>query len=214
MSNHNCACCGTGGEPKRVRSEGSHHWITTRPVTDAALPDPMTDALQPLFGVSTGDTLGNWANAIGSVVDEDNIGVDDLCHADEATPHRARMTGETYHFLCFFDAVLLAVFEGNRVEIATETPSGRQVEIVATDQRILETTPSDLVVSFGVTADLPEPRDGEYAPEDVYGSVCPYVKAFESRSEYEAWTESVDAVTVGFPLDDSWPFVDALVETE
>ncbi|MFC6976608.1 hypothetical protein ACFQL1_20980 [Halomicroarcula sp. GCM10025709] len=76
-----------------------------------------------------------------------------------------------------------------------------------------EVTPPDAVMSFGVTPESDLPTDETPSASDVYGAVCPYVKAFHTREDYERWTTDVAATTVGIPLDDGVPIAAALTAT-
>jgi len=74
----------------------------------------------------------------------------------------------------------------------------------------VDVTPPDAVMSFGVTTESDVPADETPSAPDVYGAVCPYVKAFYTREDYERWAEDVAATTVGIPLDAGVPIAAAL----
>lgn len=197
----------TGGPDDAVRGG---HWLDAESATEAPLPPDVAAAMGELFGTGPVETLDAWADVIGETVD-DGGGVEALCHADEPTPHRARRAGETYHFLCFFDAVVLSYLTGDPVDLRTESPGGDGIEAHVSPEEGVEADPPSAVVSFGVARDPAStvPEDG---PTAAYGAVCPYVKAFPDRRAYEQWADGVDAATVGLPLADGVPFATAIVE--
>ena len=110
----------------------------------------------------------------------------------------------------FLHAVALAALADEPVEVRTESPGGAEVEVHATAEE-LRVTPEAAVFSFGVGPDIAAPDDGPTVA-GVYGSVCPYVRAFPDRAAYERWAEEVPAATVGLPLAGATDIAAALAE--
>ena len=58
-------------------------------------------------------------------------------------------------------------------------------------------------MTFSIAAAEPERGAVGVAIASVFpavGAVCPYVKAFPDREEYERWADGVPAATVAMPL--------------
>jgi len=194
-----------GGQP-----EDTPGLITSDRPLDEPLPDDVQRAYGRMLGIGRVETMGEWAAEIRSRVDGDGIDVEDLCHADEETPHRAMLGGETYHFLCFYDAVVLSALAEDPVNIRTESPGGTVIEGRAAGTKELTVTPEGAVFSLGVGDDATAAGE-ELSPADLYGAVCPYVKAFPDAAAYREWADDAPAATVGIPLSGATAFAAALV---
>ena len=209
MSNEDCNCTDlTVGEADE-RTEDSDSWIGERPVKTARLPADVAGNMSRFFGESV-EGFGDVISAIRNVTEGDGIDVDELCHVEGETPHYAKTADETYYFRCFYDGIALAHLVNEAVEIRTETPTEDPIEMQVSPESSIDVTPSDAVMSFGVATgrDIPA-GDVPTAPE-VYEAVCPYVKAFRTRGEYERWSNDVAATTVGIPLESGVPIAAAL----
>lgn len=196
-------------------SETEKTWTcggVTSPVDDE-LPDDLQNALGEFLGTGRIETLKDWVDEIRHRTDDagEAISNDDLCHVGEETPHRADVDGERYHFRCFYDAVVLSTLIDAPVGIHTETPTGETVEMRADGPEGLEVEPPSAVFSFGIP-EVPLEAPDDPTHEEVYGAVCPNVRAFTDRSGYERWADEVDAVTVAAPLRGATELAEALVE--
>lgn len=211
MSDSDCACC--GGDDRRDDTDAT---TERRPVDDAVLdaelPTDVRAALGRLVGRDDVETLGEWIDEVRTRTVGGPVGVQDLCHADEETGHRGELDGETYHFRCFYDAVILSALAETPVDIRTESPDGSAVKARASGTADLSVTPETAVFSFGIEDSVEPPADGEPSHEDVYAAVCPYVRAFPERRAYERWAKSVPAATVALPLEGATEIAAALVE--
>lgn len=170
-------------------------------------------------GVAAGEDAADATAAESGALD-----AADLCHTAAETPHRATMGDETYRFRCFFDGVVLAHLADERVAVRTESPAGDPIGLEASPDGTLGVTPADAVMSFGVaaTAAADGPDAGVGSDDAVDGApsvdgatpeelaICPYVRAFPARDDYERWAEGVDAPTVGLPLAAGVAFAAAL----
>jgi alkylmercury lyase len=184
-------------------------WIGGEDVLDAELPADVQTTMSGFLGADV-TTLGDWVAALRTLIGG-SISVEELCHADSETPHSAQMDGETYHFQCFYDAIALSRLRDESVDVRTQSPDGEVVEARVTGD-VIHTTPSDAVTSFGVRSNVPASGDDGPSIGEVYGAVCPYVKAFPDRAAYAEWASDVDAATVALPLADGMPIAGALVE--
>ena len=209
MSNQDCNCATPAVDGKDAQTPETDGWIEARPVKTAEFPNPVADNMSRFFGASI-DTFDDMVAAIRTVVEGDGIAIDELCHVDGETPHYAKTASEIYYFRCFYDGIALAHLVDEPVEIRTETPTEEPIEIQASPRDGVDVTPSDAVMSFGVTTEIDVPADETPSAPDVYGAVCPYVKAFYTREDYERWAKDVAATTVGIPLDAGVPIAAAL----
>jgi hypothetical protein len=191
----------------RVTAE---RWLTD-PVLDADLPPDVRAALGRLTGAGSVPTLGDWIADVRRLTGGGGIGIGDLCHAEAETPHWGELDGERYHFLCFYDAVLLSGLAEEPVDILTESPEGAVIQAHATGTDDLTVTPPDAVVSFGVER-AAAPSGDALSPSDLYAAVCPYVKAFPDRDAYRTWAAETSGATVAMPLAGATEVAAALIE--
>ncbi|MBX0297991.1 organomercurial lyase [Haloarcula nitratireducens] len=209
MYDEDCNCGDLAVDQAPEQPTNGDNWAAERPVRTARLPDEMADNMGRFFGESI-ETFDDMISAFRTVVDGDGIAVDELCHVEEKTPHSAQTTDETYYFRCFYDGIALAYLVDEPVDIRTETPTNEVIEIQASPDSEIDVAPSDAVMSFGVATDYEDLAGDELTAQDVYGAVCPYVKAFQAREDYERWAADAAATTVGIPLDAGMPIAAAL----
>ena len=206
-----CSCCG-GAETDGGRESGTGRWLDEASPLEAELPPELQAPLGRILGEPPVETLGAWLAAVRQRTGDGPIDAEHLCHADEETDHVGRLDGETYHFQCFYDAVALSALVDEPVDVRTKSPDGSVVEARAVGTDELRVTPEGATFSFGIAADVTPPADDEPFPADVYGAVCPYVRAFPDRDAYERWAETVPAATVGLPLAGATEVAAALAE--
>lgn len=207
-----CDCCGSTAEKSTDRTTSVDRWIDERRVMNAPLLPDLTRRMNRLLGEDSLETFDDFVTAVREATDGGPLAVDDLCHTPRETPHRAILDGETYHFQCFYDAVVLSHLVAEPVEIHTESPENELIKMRVSPDGDVDATPSDAVMSFGIAADVKPPTDGCLHSEKVFAAVCPYVKAFATRDAYEHWAESVDAATAGMPLEAGIPIAVAFAE--
>jgi hypothetical protein len=182
------------------------------PVLEASLPDEVQRLLGRLLGDEPIETLGDWVTAVRHRTGGGSISVEALCHSETVTPHRGEVGTETYHFRCFYDAVILAALVDEPVDIRTESPDGTVIQATAAGTDHLRVTPADAVFSFGVAESVRPPSGDGSSIADVYAAVCPYVRAFPTLAAYEHWSETVPAATVALPLAGATDVAAGLVE--
>lgn len=177
------------------------------------IPTPLGTRLQRAIGLAERPrTFGDWVDAMVVVAERGDLDVDPdaLCTTDDS-PHRAVVDGETQHYQCAIDPVIVP-FLATDVDVAmvgTVSPvSGTAVEFTVTEHGI-DAEPASAVTSFGVAADVEE-RDDVVRPEQVYALVCPYVNAFPSREEYREWAADTDAETMALDVTDTLELARAL----
>lgn len=201
---------GTDGTMSESDAEPTDRFMTGD-VLSTPLPEDLQSALGAFVGKDAVDTLDEWTAVVRQYTSGDGIATEELCHADEETPHWGELDGDRYHFVCFYDAVILSVLADQPVDIRTESPEGTVIEARAVGSSDLTVTPETAVFSFGLSTEAAD-SDGEPAIEDMYSAGCPYVKAFPNRDAYEQWANSVPAVTVATPLAGATELAAALVE--
>lgn len=212
MSNQDCNCADLTLDQVTEQTPKSDSWIAERPVKTAELPEAVAENMSRFYGKSI-ESFDDMIAAIRNVVEGDGIAIDELCHVEVETPHYAKTNDETYYFRCFYDGIALAHLVDEPVEIRTETPTNEPIEIETSPQGDIDVTPSDAVMSFGVATDTDVPPGDVPTAQEIYGAVCPYVKAFHTRADYERWSEDVAATTIGIPLEAGVPIAAALTAT-
>ncbi|MFB6311926.1 MAG: organomercurial lyase [Salinirussus sp.] len=181
------------------------------PVLEAALPDEVATNLGRLLGRAPVATLGDWVDAVRQHTDGEVVAIEELCHADEETPHWGVLNGETYHFQCFYDAIVLAAAVAEPVDVRTESPTGEAISARAVGSSGVTVDPPSAVFSFGIDSEVDPPGDSGPSNEDVYAAVCPWVRAFPEPSAYRNWADSVPATTVALPFTEATTIAEALV---
>lgn len=228
MSNHTADCCEqcsatastTEGGTTARRADGGQRATTEHdtatpadrwldePVLAGTLPADLAATAAAFYGVERVETLGDFADATraaaGGAIDPA-----DLCHTDGPSPHRATAGDDTYQFQCFYDGLVLARLREAAIRIETVSPGGTPIDLYVSDDGTVDVAPSGAVVSFGVAADAP--TTGDPTAEQVYGAVCPQVRAFPSREAYMAWAAATDAPTVGLSLAAGLPVAASLI---
>lgn len=212
MSDHECACGGRSDRRATNADATTARWPADGSAIDAELPEDVRGALGRLVGENAVETLGDWIAEARRRTVGGTVTTEDLCHADEETGHRGELAGETYHFQCFYDAVILSALAESPVDIRTESPDGTVIEVRASGTADLTVTPEAAVFSFGVEESVEPPEDGEPSHADVYAAVCPYVRAFPDREAYDRWAKTVPAATVAVPLAGATEVAERLVE--
>lgn len=220
MTSKQCDCCETTGERS---TDGGHESAAIeaelrgeraeRPLSAVDLPNEVAAAAETLFASDDPvDTLGAFVDELHAAFGEEHLpfSIDTLCTA-ESSETWGETAGETYHFLCVQDALMLPEVLGDEtVEVRTTSPiSGTEIHATVTTEGI-EVTPPDAVLSFGTTRE-PDVR-GISTLEAAYESICPYVHAFPTFDEYESWTEVTPAAaTIAIPFDRGFDLTHELV---
>ena len=204
-----CECCDTTAA---AETDARNRWLGESAPLTAELPADLRRGLGRLLGERPVDTIEEWVGTVRDEVGGGSIGVEDLCHADGETPHRGVVDGETYHFQRFYDAVVLAALADDAVDIRTESPRGTVIEARAVGTDELRVSPEGAVFSLGVDERVDPPAGNGPTHADVYGAVCPYVRAFPDRAAYERWARSAGAATIAMPLAGATELASALVE--
>lgn len=189
----------SGGAVRTDDDSADERWLGGAPVVDQQLPADVQANMAEFLGMESAETLRDWIEEYGRITGGASVDFEDLCHASDETAHWGVMDGETYYFACFYDALLMAEMKGSTTEIRTESPDGTVIEAEASGSGELEVTPAETVVSFGISTEV-EPSEAGPTVAEVYGAVCPFVKAFPDRESYERWADEVPAATVAMPL--------------
>lgn len=179
------------------------------------MPDDVATTFEAALGLeSRPETVGDWIDATARRLDAAGIsfGVEEMCLTD-ASPHSARIDGQTRHFACVLDTLLLpfVLDEPDEVVVRTHSPVSETVIDVTVTREGITVAPDDAVMSFGIAGDTdsPEDRDGVLANGTV--QFCPYIDAFADDAEYERWADETDeAVTMMLPLEDGFALASAL----
>lgn len=170
----------------------------------ADIPPAVGTQLRIALGLDeTPATLGEWIDAVVSLVGEaDTIGMDELCTA-ESSRHTARLGETTHYFHCVSDAIMvpLVVDEVDRITIHSGSPLIGTVVMLQVTADEITATPKDTVISIGVTTDIDTPATDDFTPQNAYEYFCPSGNAFPSRTEYEQWATETSAETMAISIE-------------
>ncbi|MFB6140235.1 MAG: organomercurial lyase [Halosimplex sp.] len=164
------------------------------------------------------ETVGDWAASMREAIERERgrpPAVEDLC-TDEAGDHAFVGDDGVQTYVCVLDPLVYPFLTGETGTVRSTTPvRGTEVAFeVGADG--VAVSHGGAVVSIGVSEDVDAMADTPL--ETVYREVCEYVQTFEDRAEYEAWAESVPAVTMGVPAETGLGIVrelaDVLFEVE
>lgn len=207
-----CSCCHPQADLRLDGGESSEPWDPGPDVLEAELPLEIREALGSFLEDKSINTLADWVGEIRRRTGGGSISIDELCHSSTDTEHWGDVDGERYHFLCFYDAVILAAMTDEPVDIRTESPDGTVITAAAVGSDELRVTPEESVFSFGVDPSVLGNEKGDPSLGDVYAAVCPFVRAFPNRSAYKEWRNQVPAATVALPLSGATELAAALVD--
>lgn len=211
MSDNSCDCAAMDAQ-ETDQIDAADRWAGDASAAQTQLPADMAEAMNRFYGTQSLETLEDFVEITRAEAGGGSIHVEDLCHVDGESDHRATTDHDTYHFECFYDGIALAFLAGEPVDIKTRSPSGTEIDIHASPDGDIEVTPSDAVMSFGIADEVDNERASEPTVQAVYANICPYVKAFPSRESYQGWAAAVDGATVGLPLEAGMPIAAALTE--
>lgn len=177
----------------------------SRTSTDIELPPDVAEQLRTAFGLPDSPrTLEEWVASTSAVADETGLTVsmDTLCTAEQSR-HRATIDGDTHHFHCVLDALVVPFVLGldEPVLIRSDSPVSETTVEIHAGQDTLAVEPADAVMSFGVATGLDAPSPDEFDLSLAHERFCPYANAFPTEAEYERWAGRTDAVTTAFPIE-------------
>lgn len=151
------------------------------------------------------ETMAEWLEQVRrrSERPDDPLTAADM-YADGKTPHEVHLDDGVQHSPCVIDALIAAHLEPTMpVTVRSMDPmSGEPVTFEVGDD--LTVTPASAIVSYGTTADMPDPSETDNVwvdvHEDDFGEtgeyVCPFINAFESEDHYEQWASEFNVMTM------------------
>ncbi|AGN02405.1 alkylmercury lyase [Salinarchaeum sp. Harcht-Bsk1] len=178
------------------------------------LPDALGERFQRAFDLDRQPTsYGGWARAIAETFEAErdrSISTDDLCDT-EASPHTATLDGETTHYVCVQDPIVVGLLADDPVTVESTPPTSDETVTIEFDgDGVTAVEPEGSLLSFGIAADVQAPP--EITPEAMYGLVCPYGHAFPDDASYDEWAGETDAVTDVLSVSAGVSAMAALVE--
>lgn len=129
---------------------------------------------------------------------------DQLC-ATAASRHSLRTATRAVPMNCVMDALLLPLLNSQEADITSASPRSGSLVTARITPEAIEFEPPGAVISFGAA------RDPTLSGNDA---LCPYINAFPSAAEYQAWAAATPAaITVMLPLTQAYTLArDYLVE--
>jgi len=214
MTDETCSCthepAREGSSDSQSESASTNGTVYDESTVNATLPEELQTTLEQFVDASSISTISDWATIVREETEGDALRVEQICHTDEPSGHKGVMDGETYHFHCFYDAVILAALAEKPVDIVTKSPAGETIAASATNGDLSVDNP-EAVFSFGIAPEAAN-QTGELELEDAYSLMCPYVRAFPNEDSYREWANQVDGPTVAMPLDNATELAEALAE--
>lgn len=175
-----------------------------RTATAIELPPDLGERVQTVFKFEQRpETFGDWGAWMTQTYEEDldrSLSPEDLCLVDSSN-HEARVGDDVYYYQCTLDAFVVGYLVDESVTVRSVPPTSDTVITVEFTDGEVRADPEDSVLSFGIAEDV-EPPEGAITPEKMYGYICSYGHAFPSRTEYEEWAATTDAVTTATELAD------------
>jgi hypothetical protein len=164
---------------------------------DIELPEPLGERVKETFDLWTRpDTYGEWAQGIVDAFEADaqrSISTEDLCDTEDS-PHSATLDGETTHYMCAQDPLVVGLLADEPVTVESTPPNRSDpIRIEFGPDGAIGVEPAGALFSFGIVADAEAPAT--ISPQEIYQLVCPYGHAFPTDEAYQAWADEVDAVT-------------------
>jgi hypothetical protein len=182
--------------------------MTDRPssrLREIELPPEIAKQLQTAFQLpQSPTTLEEWVTITSAVAEEIGLTVsmDTLC-TTERSRHQATIDGDTHHFHCVLDALVVPFLNetDEPIQIRSESPVSETVIEIRVGRDTLTVEPADTVMSFGAATDLDAPDSDEFDLSLAHKRFCPYANAFPTKAEYKEWAAQTDAVTTAFPIE-------------
>lgn len=163
------------------------------------LPDKMADILvemvptngQPSTLADVLDPAEEWLPPEGS------ISVSAM-YQDGETRHAVHLTEGTKHVPCILDALIVSlVAPDDSIRIESTSPVNDTVIEYQISDGVVDVTPQETVVSFGVA---PEDANGIQYGDDFEDNArvgsCSYINSFPDERAYDQWAGETDAAVV------------------
>jgi hypothetical protein len=196
MTQCNSDCCGGTASTDKTKPTAEIRGIDpvlVEQVRDRDLPDAVATRLATFTGRRPDEqTMGAFVDALRESwpTAGHTPTIDDLCTTDSG-PSRAHLDGETYHFQCVQDALLVPLLREPPVTVTATSPLDEatiSVEISADEMTV---DPSGAVASFGVATNPAGPVES-IDEQTGFDQVCPYTNLCHSRAEYDRYVRQTD----------------------
>lgn len=166
-------------------------------LTDILLPDRLSRRVCTIFALDTApSTLEELVNAW--LKHGCSPRLEDLVRS-EPTPHRVETVGHMRFAWCALDAMILAIFEREKIGLQTIDPETGHVIAMSLDpikQPVCRDRGQTPVLAFGFSST---------GFVDLKRSCCPHVNLFESAESYERWrAKEANSVTMPLTIDQAW----------
>lgn len=161
---------------------------------DTKLPPDLGQRLRTLFELETAPAT--LRDLIAGLAARSFVPAEDQLCATAASRHSLRTATRVVPMNCVMDALLLPLLNSEEGDISSESPTSGSVVTARVTPDAIEFEPPGAVISFGAARD---PALSGIA------ALCPYINAFPSAAEYEAWVAATpEAMTVMVPLTQAY----------
>ncbi|WP_185715463.1 organomercurial lyase [Halocatena pleomorpha] len=184
-------------------------------IVDSQLPEEIQTRLARLFPEYQPTSFRDWINAWSEHL---NLGGGSLSPDDLRATTPSPIESEIYvtaadgsvfgeispDFHGVLVPIVISIVAGDSVGIEADCPhNGDEIALETTSDGVIS-TPSDVVISFGVPSDLADGSSIE-GSEFLYDQLCSYAIPFSSTDAYENWAdETTTATTVALSLEDTY----------
>lgn len=188
------------------------------PLEEREMPSELGEQFQVSLGLDRQPaTLAEWADATAEILDHQHVpdSLEMLCLTADSH-HEAWIDGETRHFRCFFDTLLLPFVVDGTPEVRFRSRSPVMDAIVTgevTDEAVM-VEPKDAVMSFGAATDVVSADYLDVPATLAYRRFCPYINIFTDDAEYRRWEDKEDSsVTMPLSVPEGFALARRLVAT-
>lgn len=172
------------------------------------LPPDFADHLAAVSNLETPpETLAEyWARFADQLAASDQTIEPADLYTEAPSRHEVRVNDRIQYSPCILDALAAAVMEAqDPVTVRSVDPVTKTPVTFTVDDRTVDVTPEDAVITFGIASAIPELEASDTSifswilQEDtpsVADAFCHYINAFESTATYEQWASEIDGRTV------------------
>lgn len=183
---------------------------------DTQLEPAVGRTFQVAFGLDDRPkTLAAWIRRTSDLLAEGFMEESNLARGSDPRSHVLHFDETVYQSDRFFEALVypFAVTHAPAFYLVCQSPISDETVRIRSTGTTIDTTPEDLIVSFGVSEDIIAPDYFEVPPEIAYLRFISQCYCFPNKPAYRRWnTNAGDAVTMGLAISEFVGLVRSLTE--